>query len=187
MASLSFREICPQSTYTGKEYSDYRRYKGILASDFNSRCGYTNCYDFWFGGQNNFQIDHFKPKSKYPELETCYSNLVYTCSYVNRAKSDDDLDKYIDPVNEDYNTHFHRDELGNIYPIENSERAKYMYIKLKLYLKRYSIIWMLDQLEKRMYTLQELIEKTNNSEAKELFIQITMKYNDYKKYLRAVQ
>lgn len=186
MVKLQFREICPARTYVGTEYSDYKKYKKLLADDFKSRCGYTNCFDFWFGGQINFQIDHFKPKSKYPELETRYSNLVYSCSYVNRAKSDD-LGNYIDPVDEDYNVHFYRDDLGNIYPVEDSDRAKYMYIRLKLYLKRYSIIWMLDQLEKRMYSLQELIEKTNNTEAKELFIQITMKYNDYKKYLRAIQ
>lgn len=44
-----------------------------------------NFNDYWL----NFQIDHFKPISKYPELERNYKNLVYCCSYVNRAKSDD--------------------------------------------------------------------------------------------------
>lgn len=185
MNELEFRNSSPQRTYSGKELTDYRRYKDFLVKDFNSRCGYTDCFDFWFGGKNNFQIDHFIPKSKKPELETIYANLVYSCSYVNRAKSDD-LGDYIDPCDTDYNEHFYRDELGNIYPKDDSPSAKYMYIKLKLYLKRYSIIWMLDQLEQRMFRLQEIIESTDNTEAKELLVEITMKYNNHKRYLRAI-
>ncbi|NOQ27008.1 MAG: hypothetical protein GQ564_16730 [Bacteroidales bacterium] len=186
MSEVKFRNSSPKRTYSGKELSDYRRYKESLAKDFNSRCGYTDCSDFWFGGKNNFQIDHFIPKSKSPELETKYSNLVYSCSHVNRAKSDD-VGKYLDPCDMDYNEHFYRDDLGNIYPKEHSESAKNMYIKLKLYLKRYSIIWMLDQLEQRMYRLQEIIELTKDIEAKELLVEITMKYNNHKKYLRVTQ
>jgi hypothetical protein len=184
MSEVIFRDKSPERTYTGA-FKDYRRYKNFLEKDFKSRCGYTDCFDFWFGGKPNFQIDHFKPKSKHPELETTYSNLVYSCSYINRAKTDD-IGDYIDPVDIDYNEHFYRDHLGNIYPKETSTSAKYMYIKLKLYLKRYSIIWMLDQLEKKMFKLQELIEATDNPEAKELLVQITMKYNNHKRYLRAI-
>lgn len=185
MKELLFRNTWPKRTYLGKELKNYRSYKDFLAKDFESRCGYTDCIDFWYGGKQNFQIDHFKPKSKFPALETKYDNLVYSCSYVNRAKSDD-IGLYLDPVKENYNLHFYRDELGNIYPNENSDSAKYMYKKLKLYLKRHSIIWMLEQLEQRMFILQEIIETTDNAEAKELLIGITMKYNNHKKYLRAI-
>jgi len=185
MCELNFRNTTPERKYSGRELVDYRGYKDILANDFKSRCGYTSCLDFWFGGKTNFQIDHIKPKSKYPELERTYNNLVYSCSYVNRAKSDDD-GIYLDPVDVDYNLHFYRDKLGNIYPREDSAAAKYMYIKLKLYLKRYSIIWMLDELEQRMFQLQEIIEESDNLKAKELFIQISFKYNNYKKHLRAL-
>lgn len=180
-----FREFSPSRNYTGKELKDYKRYKDSLVKDFQNRCGYTYCFDFWFGGQVSFQIDHFKPKSIFPNLETKYSNLVYSCSYINRAKSND-VGLYIDPCDVDYNDHFYRDELGNIYPKEDSQYAKYMYKSLKLYLKRYSIIWMIDQLEKRMFKLQEIIENTNNQEAKELFVEITFIYNNHKKYLRAI-
>lgn len=181
MSQLNFRdtEQQPQRKYSGKELKDYKGYKDALEKDFYSRCGYTFCQQDWFGGKRNFQIDHFKPKSIHPELETKYSNLVYSCSYVNRAKSDD-IGNYIDPCDVNYNDHFYRDELGNIYPIESSEAAKYMYKKLKLYLKRYSIIWMLEQLETRMSILRELIEQTGDAEARELFIAITFQYMDYK-------
>jgi hypothetical protein len=186
MCTRPFRNTVPKRTYTGRELSDYRKYKNFLAIDFNERCGYTDCNHFWLGGKRNFQIDHFKPKSKHPDLERNYSNLVYACSYVNRAKSDD-FGNYIDPCETDYNQHFYRDSYGNIFPKEDSEPAKYMYKKLKLYLKRYGIIWMLDQLEQRMYILQDLIKATGNEEAKELLVDITMNYLDYKKYLRVEQ
>jgi hypothetical protein len=186
MCKYRFRNSTPKRTYNGKELSDYRLYKNFLAKDFNQRCGYTDCNDFWFGGKRNFQIDHFKPKSKHPELEKDYSNLVYSCSYVNRAKSDD-LGNYIDPCDIDYNEHFHRDSNGNIIPKVDSEPAKYMYKRLKLYLRRYGIIWVLDELEQRMFILQDLIENTADEEAKKLFIEIGMRYNNYKRYLRAEQ
>ncbi|MBP1641042.1 MAG: hypothetical protein H6Q17_2625 [Bacteroidetes bacterium] len=186
MTELFFRNVIPERTYSGKQFSDYRYYKTYLADDFKSRCGYTGCSDFWFGGKTNFQIDHFKPKSIYPELETNYSNLVYCCSYVNRAKGND-CGTYLDPVDTDYNLYFYRDEFGNIYPKEESESAKYMYIKLKLYLKRYSIIWMLEQLEQKLTDLRVLIESTHNELAMELYIQVSFKYQDYLKNLRAIQ
>lgn len=185
MSELLFRNTPPERTYSGNELADYRRYKDALAKDFNYRCGYTHCSDYWFGGKNNFQIDHFRPKSKFPELERNYKNLVYSCSYVNRAKSND-FGNYIDPVDVDYNLHFYRDELGNIYPKQGSEPGSLMYLKLKLYLKRYSIIWMLEQLEQKLNELQPLIESTQNETAKELYIQISFKYHKYLKNLRAI-
>ena len=84
-----FRTTRPRRTCTVKK-ADYRQYKDALAADFNNRCGYTDCVDYWFGGKRNFQIDHLKPHSVYPDKKAEYSNLVYCCSYVNRAKSNDD-------------------------------------------------------------------------------------------------
>jgi hypothetical protein len=186
MTELAFRISSPVRTYAGDELTDYRKYKPFLKKDFQDKCGYTNCSDSWFGGTRNFQIDHFKPVSIHPELETKYANLVYSCSYVNRAKSND-VGDYIDPCDTNYNDHFFRDEEGNIYPKKESNSAVYMHKKLKLYLRRYSVIWMLEQLEAKMEQLRELIEKTNNDDAKALFQQVTFKYMDYKKYLRAEQ
>ncbi|NHA07716.1 hypothetical protein G7092_28205 [Mucilaginibacter sp. HC2] len=183
---LPFRKTAPTRTYKGKEYSDYNHYKDHLEKDFEERCGYTNCHQFWFGGRRTFQIDHFKPKVKYPELLTKYSNLVYSCSYVNRAKSDD-LNEYLDPCDTDYNLHFYRDQIGHIYPMNTSDTGKYMYKALKLYLKRYSIIWMLEALEEKMDILQGLVDQTGDEQAKNLFYVITTKYMAYKKYLKAVQ
>jgi hypothetical protein len=178
-----FREIIPVRTYVVK-HINYCNYKPHLAKDFNNRCGYTNCSDSWFGGRNNFHIDHFIPWKKHehdmPHLKTDYANLVYCCSYVNILKSDDE-GTYLDPCNVDYNKYFKREDDGTIIPL--SIEAKYMYQKLKLYLKRYSIIWMLEQLEAKKEQLWSLIQNYDNSKIKELYIQIDRKYTDYKRYL----
>jgi len=145
-----------------KTYKNYRSYKPYLAQDFNNKCGYTDCSDVWFGGKNSFHIDHFKPVSKNPNLETEYTNLVYCCSYVNILKSDDESE-YLDPCDVDYNLHFERDERGNIIPLNTSEQAKYMYERLKLYLKRYQLIWVLDEIVSKMNDIKEAINRTDNS------------------------
>ncbi|MEZ5147294.1 MAG: hypothetical protein R2759_09480 [Bacteroidales bacterium] len=181
-----FRENNPQRSYTGKELSHYRKYKDILRIDFNRRCGYTDCPDFWFGGKTNFHIDHFLPKSKYPQLETVYNNLVYSNPFVNIAKKDDEGD-YLDPVENDYNEHFFRDEFGNILPNNESEPAKYMYIKLKLYLKKYGIIWMLDNIDKKINLLSDKINGLPEADVKvellQLYFELNEEFRKYKQYL----
>ncbi|WP_422861304.1 hypothetical protein [Flagellimonas sp. W118] len=181
-----FRNVSPKRNYEGPKLKPYRKYKDHLRKDFNSKCGYTDCVDFWFGGKSNFHIDHFKPKSVYPELELEYNNLVYSCSFVNRAKSDDDS-TYLDPCNEDYNLHFLRDDSGNIVPKDSSDVAIYMYKKLKLYLKRYGIIWMLESLRLRIQEYTELIDNMNPEDKKdhyELYYELSKEFQGYLEYLR---
>ena len=187
-----FRESkdVPKRTYTGSKLASYRGYKKYLKKDFNGRCGYTNCSHLWFGGSSNFHIDHFKPKSKYPNLEAEYKNLVYSCSYTNIAKSDDDFD-YLDPCDEDYNKHFYRDIKGNIFPAATSDKAVYMHTKLKLYLSRYSIIYMLDILLEKMNKIKEIIHNLENgSQKNEVLIlqgELANEFIGYLKYLEIEQ
>jgi hypothetical protein len=185
----SFRYISPKRTCT-KTYKNYRSFKPHISKDFNNRCGYSDCSDFWFGGVSTFHIDHFKPFSKNPTLETTYSNLVYCCSYVNILKSDDEGD-YIDPCDVDFNDHFERSTDGSIKPKTGSKEAVYMFKKLKLNLARYRIIWMLDEIISRVDKLGELIENTTDPvlkvELKSLHSDLAREQNKYIKYLRASQ
>lgn len=155
--SPNFRNIAPKRNYTGSE-QPYDKHKAQLAADFNSRCGYTNCQDIFLGGKDSFQIDHFKSQLKYPHLRNEYSNLVYCCMFVNRAKSDDDSPKYLDPCETDYNLHFKRDKQGYIMPLAHSVPAQYMYRKLKLYMRRYALVWTLEQIFMKMELLKTKIE-----------------------------
>lgn len=188
MMMKPFRSLVPKRTYEGPEMSHYRKYKKQLRDDFHGRCGYTDCRDFWFGGVSTFQIDHFKPKSKYPELTTRYDNLVYSCSFANNAKRDDYDDAlYLDPCKVDYNEHFERDVQGNIFPKASSPAAQHMYNKMKLYLKRYGIIWMLDQLQEKIKAVQVQIEKIKEEKERSPLLQLNYElsraFQEYLEYL----
>ncbi len=187
-----FRKNPPTRTCI-RTYSKYGSFKPYLATDFLRRCGYTDCPDFWFGGANNFHIDHFIPWKNYPakpNLKTDYSNLVYCCSYVNILKSNDEGD-YIDPCDTDFNLHFTRDTIGNILPVPKSVEGNYMYKKLKLYMKRYQIIWTLESIFNKMKLLKQAIENTKDSKLKkDLLIangELGLIMTEYLEYLRKNQ
>lgn len=181
--SKPFRVKSPTRRNDAPKRSSYGAYKDELAEDFNHRCGYTDCTDFWFGGQRTFQIDHLKPWSKYPTLKTEYSNLVYCCSYVNRAKWDDDSPHYLDPCDVNYNDHFERDDNG--YIIGKSPGAKYMVQKMHLNLTRYAIIWTLDRLDEIITRLE--VHRKASPEIEELLTALKVEYYDYVQNLRRHQ
>lgn len=180
--SKLFRQKSPARSLV-KRKKNYREYKDELARDFNHRCGYTDCSDFWFGGQHTFQIDHLKPWSKYPALKTDYSNLVYCCSYVNRAKWDDDSPHYLDPCTVDYNDHFERDDNG--YIMGKSADAKYMVKTMHLNLTRYAIIWKLDILDDIITRLK--VHKGKCPEIEPLLNALQEEFFNYVKDLRKHQ
>jgi hypothetical protein len=115
---------------------------------------------------------------------------VYCCSYVNILKSDDEGD-YLDPCDVDFNTHFERDENGTILPMASSAQAIYMHKKLKLYLRRYQIIWKLDAIVSRMGKLKTAIYNPKNKPIKqELLIlqgELGNELTTYLDYLRSNQ
>ena len=174
MENYQFRDLSPKRTCT-KKYSDYHDYKKYLDEDFNHHCGYTHCIDKWLGGPRTFQIDHFKPHSKFPVLKNEYSNLVYCCSYVNRLKSDDDDSRYLDPCDEDYNQHFGRISDGTIFG--KTDSGKFMTQKLSLNLSRYAIIWNLERLEERINLLKE--KKKEHPELKDTISELCTSYFDF--------
>ncbi|MGP7974064.1 HNH endonuclease [Proteus mirabilis] len=186
--SYKFREIVPKRTCT-KSYSDYRRYKSVIASDFNNRCAYTDSPDYFFGGKRCFHIDHIKPKIKYPELENDYNNLAYVCSYVNIKKSDIEF-AIPDPCLVDWNNIFYRDHYGNIKAIKENEYSESLYISLSLYLKRYGIVFLLEKLKKQKKELHNLCKKLGGykNADKDLLVlmaELDNLYMEYSSYLEA--
>jgi len=131
-----------------------------------------------------------KPKSKFPQLKSEYGNLVYCCSYINIQKTND-IGHYIDPCNTDYNQHFERDDIGSIVPKKGSIEANYMYKKLKLYLQRYQIIWMLEQLENKIQFLSDLIKQEQDEVFKQDFLkthfELVDEFFSYKRFLSLEQ
>lgn len=185
----NFRDHQPTRTYTGS-FSTYTKYKPFLAADFSNRCGYTNCSDSWFGGRNNFHIDHFIPWKNYParpELKNDYSNLIYSCSYVNILKSNDE-GNYIDPCIIDFNLHFTRDNVGRISPVPTSPQGVYMFKKLKLYMKRYQVIWLLDNLRDKVTNLSIVIKTLPPGQQRQDLLEMHFELSDmFMKYLKYLQ
>lgn len=201
----AFRSKHPTRTYTGTPKAKYSDYHNELREDFNHRCGYTDCSDKWW--QDGFHIDHFAPKkprikdaakkTKFALLEHEYSNLVYACPQINRAKKNDwpsddpsitekDGKGYIDPCN-DFNLYFERTDTGGIVPKDNPS-AIYMWNKLKLYLLRYELYWRMEQLAIKKERLSVLSRTVNlpaeiAPEVLSAMNDLEAEYNKYEKYL----
>lgn len=102
---------CRHQPMSGK-YSDW---KDQIARDCHHQCVYCAIHESHFGGLDNFHVDHFRPKSRFRNLEHIITNLFLACSICNRFKSDDWPDEpkddhsvpaYPDPSKHDYNDLF---------------------------------------------------------------------------------
>lgn len=84
------------------------------SNDSKNKCVYCGLHESQFGGERNFQVDHFRPKSfpEFQHLDNDYNNLYWACCVCNNLKRDDwpsnDISPedicYLDPMQYDYNT-----------------------------------------------------------------------------------
>ena len=117
-------------------------------------------------------------------MENEYSNLVYCCSYVNRAKWDDDNPNYLDPCDVDFNLHFERDELGFIKA--KTPQGQYMVEHMNLGLTRYAICWNLDRLEEKIKILERKVDQNIATiDEKGLLLNVNKEFHKYLRYLRS--
>ena len=71
--------------------SRWREFRGALSQRFSGLCAY--CEESCRG-----QVDHFRPKSRFPELVYEWTNWLYACPECNQAKRDQWPDMgYVDP------------------------------------------------------------------------------------------
>ena len=82
--TLTPRWIAHYSGGTGEKPSDarWRDFLAELRYRFRGNCGY--CEEYAEPGG----VDHFRPKSKYPDLVYAWSNWVFGCNSCNNTKSD---------------------------------------------------------------------------------------------------
>lgn len=57
-----------------------------MREDFRATCAYCLLEEKWAAGVENFEIDHFRPQSKFPELSLEFYNLYWACHVCNRTK-----------------------------------------------------------------------------------------------------
>jgi hypothetical protein len=62
-------------------------YKAVLRLEFAFQCVYCRLPD-GVKGQDNFGVDHYRPRSLFPALARTYSNLFYACNACNSRKKD---------------------------------------------------------------------------------------------------
>lgn len=184
-----FREYTIQRNCT-KEYKHYKSYKPYLKKDFLDRCGYCNLSDSSI--TTFFEVDHFIPrdafKDDWPECDTTYENLVYSCKKCNMAKSDfyeGDISKrvienelFYNPVETDYGEIFYRDDAGGI--ASDDQKGREMITKLKLYRPIHNMAWICEMLKKTRDKLNAQIEKVGReSKQGQVLLEARNELNDY--------
>ncbi len=134
----------------------YGDYKPQLRLDFSKSCGYCGDEDRFYGGLPGYHVDHFAPKDQFPGLETTYANLIYSCPYCNRGKSNkwigsdpsvshNGKEGFVDPCLAEFDVHIDRDDDGNFVAL--TPVGAYMIKNLKLYLARHRYIWTIRKLQ----------------------------------------
>jgi hypothetical protein len=91
-----------------------RAFRPYVRSDFRRRCAYCLIDELLAGGEENFEMDHFRAKSRFPDLENDFYNMYYACHPCNHIKRDywppADLQArgitIVDLCNDDFATHF---------------------------------------------------------------------------------
>lgn len=162
------KKIIPQRSYSGEVWKTNISNKKRLIKDFHNSCAYCDDLDIYSGGPNNYHVEHFAPKNKFPHLKYTYDNLLCACPYCNISKSNKWPSEssyinvvgnigFIDPCCSDYYKHLARNENGSILYL--TELGKYMYFEMKLYLKRHEIIYNLEQINERRILLKKKISE----------------------------
>jgi hypothetical protein len=96
--------------------SDYTKYRPEVREDFSTCCAYCLLSELVAHGTENFDLDHFKPKSHpdFSHLAQDFFNLYYACHPCNGYKSNrwptaDLLQRgyrFVDPCTDRFDQHF---------------------------------------------------------------------------------
>ncbi|HEY85750.1 MAG TPA: hypothetical protein G4N96_11650 [Chloroflexi bacterium] len=119
--------------------NNYRKYRSYIREDFSECCAYCLMHETFARGQENFELDHFKPKSE-PEFSSLiheYTNIYYSCHVCNQQKwkhwpSEELYSKgyrFVDTCKENFSMHF-EDKEGYWEPI--SPAGEYTTEKIRL-------------------------------------------------------
>ncbi len=75
----------PAPTVKGAGYARFRSY---VRSDFRETCSYCLIAELFAHGEENFELDHFRPRSLFPNLKDDFYNLHWACHPCNHKKRD---------------------------------------------------------------------------------------------------
>lgn len=162
---MKWRRI-PKENATQPSRGKFGDWKQQLAEEGFHQCVYCAIPDAVMGGTRNFHIEHYRPKSRFPDLENTITNLFYACPICNTFKGNDwpaepdhEVQCYPDPSVSDYDKLFTINETtGEILGTYIASR----YMVEKIHLNRGQLI-----LERRLEILLSK-ERTLRSEISRL-------------------
>lgn len=162
--SNNFRNHTPRRST--KDIKNYKDAFQDLRTDFYERCGYCDVPDR-YPTVNHFEIDHYKPRSKFTHLEHSYSNLTYSCKNCNNFKSsywatededkeitDDKSEGLVDACTDEYTKLFERNYDGFIIP-KDHDISHFIYKRLKLYLFKKAFYYNIEQIDNKINAIRQ--------------------------------
>lgn len=161
--------------------------KPFLQEDFYGICGY--CGKDSQKLYQRFQIDHFVPKSRAPEREKDYYNLVLACPKCNQIKSNkwptqdiqlphDEEKGFVDPATEEFDQHLARNEAG--YIVGLTPLGESICEQMHFDIRRTDLFWKISQLCAQLEKLERLFRQGLLREReKDYYIQINMVIREY--------
>jgi uncharacterized protein (TIGR02646 family) len=66
----------------------YEAFRPYVRGDFEECCAYCLLSELFAGGEDNFEIDHFRPRKLFPDALHDFYNLYYSCHPCNHIKHD---------------------------------------------------------------------------------------------------
>jgi hypothetical protein len=116
----------------------YRSFRPFVREDFSRQCAFCLLSELLAGGEENFELDHFRPRQRFPDLLNDFYNIYYSCHPCNHIKRDswptqaleDRGIRFVDLCKEDFASHFSVDKSGRWHGLTNP--GKYTVDKLNL-------------------------------------------------------
>lgn len=100
---MNWRRI-PKENAIQPQSGSYKRWKPQLAEEGFHQCVYCAIPDAAMGGIRNFHVEHYRPKSIFPDRQDTITNLFYACPICNTFKGNDwpaepdhEIHCYLDP------------------------------------------------------------------------------------------
>jgi hypothetical protein len=130
---LFFPILPARSNYQKNRYdqyhADYTVYREAVRRDCLGRCIYCDIHENENGGKANMNLDHFRPKGKFPDLHSNPNNLHWSCAECNNLKSDHwpaespdstikDEQGFVDPFTENRKDYFKVAPNGDLVPLK---------------------------------------------------------------------
>lgn len=116
----------------------YAAFRPYVRADFRQCCANCCLHEFWAGGSGNFELDHYRPVSRFPHLIRDFYNLRYACHLCNLTKSDywpsPEMEMagigFVDLTADTFEDHFRMAESGILEPVTDSARYSIALLRL---------------------------------------------------------